>query len=68
MEGPAAHCHRYGEAQGILGDFNAVLYLGDRVGGTEEQQSKVQSFGDCINACELQELRSNGLYFTWQTK
>jgi len=28
----------------------------------------VQSFGDCINACELQELRSNGPYFTWTNK
>ncbi|KAJ8419799.1 hypothetical protein Cgig2_030528 [Carnegiea gigantea] len=45
----------------ILGDFNTVEYTGDRIGG-------IESFGDCIIACELQELRSIGPYYTWTNK
>ena len=52
------------EAWCILGDFNAMLYSGDRLGGIEVQVSEVKTFGECISACELQELRSNGSYFT----
>ena len=36
-----------------LGDFNAVLYTGDRMGETQVQLHEIQSFGDCITACEL---------------
>ena len=52
------------EAWCILGDFNAMLYSGDRLGGIEVQVSEVKTFGECISAYELQELRSNGSYFT----
>ncbi|KAJ8422552.1 hypothetical protein Cgig2_033475 [Carnegiea gigantea] len=56
------------EAWCVLGDFNAVLYPGDRVGGTEVQLHEIKSFGDCITNCELQELRNNGPYYTWTNK
>ena len=48
------------EAQCILGDFNAVLYTGDRMAGTEVQLHEIQSFDECITTCELQEVRSSG--------
>ena len=40
------------EAQCILGDFNVVLYSGDRLGGTKVQVSEVKNFGECISSCE----------------
>jgi len=46
------------EAWCTLGDFNVVLYTGDRIGGTEVQLYEVQSFDDCITACDLQEVKS----------
>ncbi|KAJ8426043.1 hypothetical protein Cgig2_021401 [Carnegiea gigantea] len=37
------------EAWCILGDFNAVLYPGDRMGGTEVQFHEIKNFSDCIS-------------------
>ena len=48
----------------ILGDFNSVLHQGDRIGGTDIHAAEIKPFEDCINTCEVQELRSVGLYFT----
>ena len=56
------------EAWCVLGDFNAVLYIGDRIGGTEVKLHEIQSFDECITTCELQEIRSNGPYYTWTNK
>ncbi|KAJ8431317.1 hypothetical protein Cgig2_032307 [Carnegiea gigantea] len=52
------------EAWCILGDFNAVLYPGDRIGGTEVQFHEIKNFSDCISTCEVQELKSNGPCYT----
>ncbi|KAJ8420995.1 hypothetical protein Cgig2_023909 [Carnegiea gigantea] len=49
------------EAWCILGDFNAALYIEDRIGGTEVQLHEVQSLDDCSTKCELQE-------YTWTNK
>ena len=48
----------------MLGDFNSVLYPGDRMGGTEIQDFEVRPFADCIASCEAQELRYCGPYLT----
>jgi len=56
------------EAWCILGDFNAVLYTGGRIRGTQVQFHEVKSFMECITACDLQEVRSTGPYFTWTNK
>ncbi|KAJ8429362.1 LOW QUALITY PROTEIN: hypothetical protein Cgig2_033194 [Carnegiea gigantea] len=52
----------------VLGDFNTVLHMGDRIGGTEIQPHEVKSFRECLNNSELQEIRSTGPYFTWTNK
>ena len=52
----------------VLGDFNAVLHMGDRIGGIEIQPHEVKSFRECLNNCELQEIRSTDPYFTWTNK
>ncbi|KAJ8421327.1 hypothetical protein Cgig2_012819 [Carnegiea gigantea] len=56
------------EAWCILGDFNAVLYPGDRIGGTEVQYHEIKNFSECMFTCEVQELQSNGPYYTWTNK
>ncbi|KAJ8427472.1 hypothetical protein Cgig2_021882 [Carnegiea gigantea] len=65
MRGFEKYSNSMDDAWCILADFNAILYAGDKIGGTEVQFHEVQSFGDCITACELQELRSIGPYYTW---
>ena len=52
----------------ILGDFNAVLNTADRMGGTEITAAEIRPLNDCINTCEVQELRSIGPYYTWTNK
>ncbi|KAJ8444130.1 LOW QUALITY PROTEIN: hypothetical protein Cgig2_029905 [Carnegiea gigantea] len=52
------------EAWCVLGDFNAVLYPGDRMGGTDVQFHEIKNFSDCIITCEL----SNGPYYTYTNK
>ena len=52
----------------VLGDFNAVLYPRDRIGGTKVHLHEIKSFSDCIITCELQELRNNSPYYTWTNK
>ena len=52
----------------ILGDFNSILYSGDRMGGMEIHTDKIKPLNDYINKCEVQELRSIGPYFTWTNK
>ncbi|KAJ8419818.1 hypothetical protein Cgig2_022214 [Carnegiea gigantea] len=56
------------EAWCMLGDFNSILYSGDRLGGMEVQDYEVKSFGECIATSELQELQCNGSHFTWTNK
>ncbi|KAJ8420991.1 hypothetical protein Cgig2_010630 [Carnegiea gigantea] len=52
----------------ILGDFNSVLHLGDRIGGTDIQDAEVRQFEDCIRACDIQEMQSRRPYFSWTNK
>ena len=52
----------------ILGDFNSVIHLGDRMGGTNIQDAKVRQFEECIRVCDIQEMQSRGSYFSWTNK
>ena len=52
----------------IMGDFNAVMYKEDRIGGndvTDQELAEIQSF---VSHCELQELPSTGSYYSWTNK
>jgi len=51
-----------------MGDFNAVLSPGDRMGGDAVQHGEIQDFATCLQECELQEVTSNGAYFTWTNR
>ena len=52
----------------VLEDFNSVLYLGDKIGGTEVQDIEVKPLAECIASCELHEVNCRGPYFTWTNK
>ena len=56
------------EAWCVIGDFNSVLYPGDRMGGTDIQDYEVKPFAECLHACDLHEMRGQGPYFTWTNK
>ena len=52
----------------VLGDFNSVLYVGDRIGGNDMHDSEMKAFADCIMLSELQEMRFQVAYHTWTNK
>ena len=52
----------------ILGDFNAVIHQGDRIGDNEVTVSETEDFADCMQACQLQEFHYDGPFFTWTNK
>ena len=47
---------------GVSWDFNSVLHREDKIGGNEIMKTKVKDFANCIEAYELTEMRSTGLY------
>ena len=44
----------------VMGDFNSVLYAGDRMGGNTIHDSEIKPFTDYVSTCELQELQYKG--------
>jgi len=46
-------------------DFNALLCDIERVGGNSAEGDAMEDFRSCIQDCELFEMRTTGLYFTW---
>ena len=56
------------EAWCVIGDFNAVIKESDRMGGNNVVDSEIKEFAECIEACELWELRTIGAHFTWTNK
>ncbi|KAJ8421029.1 hypothetical protein Cgig2_000524 [Carnegiea gigantea] len=52
----------------VIGDFNSLLYAGDRRGGTSVLDSEIAAFADTIQACGLQEPPHHGSYYSWTNK
>ncbi|KAJ8423395.1 hypothetical protein Cgig2_029230 [Carnegiea gigantea] len=52
----------------IIGDFNSVLYKEDRIGGEEIKDHEIKDFAECLEACEMNETRSTGAYYSWTNK
>lgn len=53
---------------GVLGDFNAILYIEDKMGGTAVTEFELRDFASLVDNCELQEMRSTGAYYFWINK
>jgi len=53
------------EAWLVVGDFNAVLYMHDRLGGDELQENEVNEYAECMDYYELTKMRSFENYYSW---
>ncbi|XP_074293386.1 uncharacterized protein LOC141620407 [Silene latifolia] len=51
----------------VMGDFNAVMYANERLGGLVKDEEMVP-FQDAVAECDLQHLKSYGAFFTWNNK
>ncbi|VFR03127.1 unnamed protein product [Cuscuta campestris] len=49
----------------VLGDFNTVLHLDERIGGNAVSREELQEFQDCLNHCGLDDLPFEGPKLTW---
>lgn len=52
----------------IIGDFNAVLNIDDRVGGNPVSLAEVVDFQECVKVCGWIELPHQGSEYTWNDK
>ncbi|XP_056687533.1 uncharacterized protein [Spinacia oleracea] len=52
----------------VAGDFNSVLYSGDRINGNAVSDSETKDFLQCVADCDLHELHSSGWFFSWSSK
>ncbi|VFQ72081.1 unnamed protein product [Cuscuta campestris] len=53
---------------GIIGDFNSVLSLKDRIGGNNVTEEETKEFKECMITCGMEEIPSEGSYYTWSNK
>ncbi|KAJ8419231.1 hypothetical protein Cgig2_010818 [Carnegiea gigantea] len=56
------------EAWCLMGDFNALRFKDDRIGGNEVQDHELRELASLLESCELHELKSTGAYFSWINK
>ncbi|XP_059315374.1 uncharacterized protein LOC132065978 [Lycium ferocissimum] len=52
----------------LLGDFNTILSVHDRVNGLPVQQGEITDFQDCIQDAGLGQLNRKGCQFSWSNK
>ncbi|XP_056685778.1 uncharacterized protein [Spinacia oleracea] len=51
----------------VMGDFNCVLNVEERIGAPVRHQSMVD-FRNCVTCCGLEDVNSAGHFFTWNNK
>ncbi|VFQ86461.1 unnamed protein product [Cuscuta campestris] len=49
----------------VLGDFNVVLKMDERIGGNPVNREESREFMDCLNLCGLEDLPFEGSKYTW---
>ena len=52
----------------LMGDFNEIMYLREKVGGNLQPEGQMRSFGETINRCCLRDLGIIGAEFTWSRR
>ncbi|XP_070008393.1 uncharacterized protein [Nicotiana sylvestris] len=50
----------------VMGYFNCVLNREDM--GSQVRMSEIRDFKNCVEECELQEMKSSGAFYTWNNK
>ena len=51
-----------------MGDFNEILHLGEKVGGTLRPEGQIRSFREAVNFCNLRDMGYVGSDFTWSRR
>ncbi|XP_062112848.1 uncharacterized protein LOC133824003 [Humulus lupulus] len=51
----------------VMGDFNDILFSNERV-GKGSTKSPTQDFRDCVEKCNLEDLKYSGIFYTWNNK
>ncbi|XP_056698434.1 uncharacterized protein [Spinacia oleracea] len=49
----------------VMGDFNSILYSGDRVNGNSVTNAETIDFETCLSQTDLTELKSCGHFYSW---
>ena len=52
----------------IMGDFNAILYKNEHIGGNVVTDHDIQELTNFQLNCEVQEMPSSSAFFTWSNK
>lgn len=52
----------------VFGDFNAMLFPHDGVGGSSRRNSDMEDFHDCLEDTELFDINYQGVQYTWVQK
>ncbi|KAK9748444.1 hypothetical protein RND81_02G057900 [Saponaria officinalis] len=52
----------------VLGDFNVVRDVAERISSCPPAMSDVLDFNNCLSHCDLDDLHSSGCEFTWSNK
>lgn len=52
----------------VMGDFNEIMHLGEKVGGNQRPQSQINQFWEVINKCILRDIGYVGSDFTWSRR
>ncbi|KAK4721247.1 hypothetical protein R3W88_011480 [Solanum pinnatisectum] len=52
----------------VMGDFNTVLNMDDRIGGNPVNLAEVVDFQECVHSCGWLELPHQGRRYTWNDK
>ncbi|XP_062096274.1 uncharacterized protein LOC133802055 [Humulus lupulus] len=51
----------------LVGDFNDILLSNERF-GRRSTKAPTQEFRDCVDHCQLEDLKYSGAFFTWNNK
>ncbi|XP_062080470.1 uncharacterized protein LOC133785236 [Humulus lupulus] len=51
----------------VMGDFNDILSKEERIGARVRFKNSVD-FSNCVEACQLEDIKYSGNYFTWNNK
>lgn len=51
----------------MMGDVNLVLNMNERIGSTVRWH-EIEDLRECIEACELTDMKQAGRFFTWINK
>lgn len=52
----------------ILGDFNAMLFPHDGLGGSSRRSADMEDFHSCVEDIEVLDVRYTGIQYTWCQK